>query len=261
MRVRFRGVRGSVPWALPEAAGFGCNTACIEIDDESRGAALVLDAGSGLVGADPAPRDFSILLTHYHWDHVLGLPFFAPLFRPDHGVSLHVPALPAYDAAWLDTLFGAPFFPEPLPRQPPQHLVGPGACAIEGFRIRALALNHPGGAFAYRIEGRHGDFVYATDHEFGDPAFDEPLAAFVSGAAAVVLDAHFTPDERPRHRGWGHSDWRECAGFAARCRFGALYLFHHKPGRADAELEAIERRARHVFPDTHAAREGHTLTV
>ena len=103
--------------------------------------------------------------------------------------------------------------------------------------------------------------MFATDHEFGDPAFDEPLAAFIDGAAAVVLDAHFTPGERPRFAGWGHSDWRQCAEFAAAHRAGALYLFHHRPGRTDAELASIEAEARRVFPSTHAAREGHTLSV
>jgi len=132
---------------------------------------------------------------------------------------------------------------------------------VEGFGVRALALNHPGGALAYRIAGPAGDLVYATDHEFGDPAFDEPLAAFVSGASAVVLDAHFTPDETPRYRGWGHGDWRQCAEFAAAHDIGALYLFHHKPGRTDDELAAIETAARAIFPATHTAREGHTFAI
>src|SRR5262245_35859313 len=264
MRVRFRGVRGSVPWAMPAAGGYGCNTACLEVVDDRRDAVLILDGGSGLVGVDPSQPDLSLLLTHYHWDHVLGLPYFAPLFRRDRRVSIHVPHLEGRDAEWLDVLFRAPFFPVPsnaLPRRPPQRLVEPGPAAIDGFDVRALALNHPGGALAYRIAGAGGDLVYATDHEFGDPAYDEPLAAFVAGAAAVVFDAHFTPEERARHRGWGHSDWRECAEFAARHGAGALYLFHHKPGRTDAEVDAIQAAARTIFPNTHAAREGHTITI
>src|SRR5262249_13665631 len=264
MRVRFRGVRGSVPWAVPEAAGHGCNTACLEIADERSGAVLILDGGSGIVGVDPDVPDVPLLLTHYHWDHVLGLPFFVPLFQPGRTVTLHTPRLIAYDATWFDTLFRAPFFPLPsdqLPKQPARRMVQPGAVAIDGFDIRAIALNHPGGALAYRIRGSGGDFVYATDHEFGDPAYDEPLGAFVAGAAAVVFDAHFTPDERPRFAGWGHSDWRQCAEFAAAHRVGSLYLFHHKPGRSDADLATIEAHARKVFTQTHAAREGHTITI
>jgi len=264
MRVRFRGVRGSVPLAAPEAAGVGCNTACIEAADERTGATLILDAGSGLAGVDPPARDIPLVLSHYHWDHVLGLPYFAPLFQADRTVTLYTPRLAAYDAGWFDMLFRAPFFPiscEQLPKVPPQRMVEPGRLAIDGFEVTAVALNHPGGAFAYRIGGTDGDFVYMTDHEFGDPAYDEPLAAFVAGAAAAVIDAHFTPEERPRFAGWGHSDWRQCAEFAAANGVGSLYLFHHKPGRTDAELANIGTAARRVFAATEIAREGQTFTV
>jgi len=264
MQVRFRGVRGSVAWSVPEAQGHGCNTACIEIVDERTGAVLILDAGSGIVGVSPDVADVPVLLTHYHWDHILGLPSFAPLFRADRRVTLYAPTLEAYDDAWFDTLLRAPFFPisqEALPKAPSHVAAGPGPVAVPGFDVRALALNHPGGALAYRVGGAGGDIVYATDHEFGDPAYDEPLGAFASGAAAVVLDAHFTPEERLRHRGWGHSDWRQCAEFARAHGVAALYLFHHKPGRTDDELTAIEQAARCTFPSTHTAREGHVFTI
>src|SRR5207244_10291644 len=99
------------------------------------------------------------------------------------------------------------------------------------------------------------------DHEFGNPAFDEPLAEFVNGSAALVLDAHFTPDELPQHRGWGHSDWRQCAEFAAANGVGRLFLFHHKPGRSDSALEQIRADARTVFAATDTASEETELTV
>jgi len=262
MRVTFRGVRGSVPWSVPEGIIHGCNTPCIEIYDEAAGI-LILDAGSGIVGVSPQklapqPRPVSLMLTHYHWDHLLGLPFFATLYEPGWDLTIHTPTLMAHDPSWLDTMFKSPFFPVPyehLPNKPRVQMVEPGEVGHDGFQVSALPLNHPGGSLAYRIKGASGDFVYATDHEFGNPAFDEPLADFVKGAAVLVLDAHFTPEELPLHRGWGHSDWRQCAEFAATAGAGKLYLFHHKPARSDQALVDIRAEAQKVFASTDTAAE------
>lgn len=270
MKVTFRGVRGSVPFATAAAIGHGCNTPCLELADEGTGALLILDAGSGIVGVDLAGRpaaEISALLTHYHWDHLLGLPFFAALYAPGWRVRLFTPALASHDPRWLETMFRSPFFPVPyehLPNAPQVGMLGPGRARHVGvprFEIAALPLNHPGGALAYRIRGTRGDLVYATDHEFGDPAYDRTLAEFVRGASAIVLDAHFTPDELPRYRGWGHSDWRQCAEFAAANQVGRLWLFHHKPGRTDVELENICSDARRIFAATDTAREGISFDV
>src|SRR6476660_5919020 len=110
MRVRFRGVRGSVPWSVPEGIIHGCNTPCIEIVDDRTGRILVLDAGSGIVGLVPPrltkdPHPVSLVLTHYHWDHLLGLPFFATLYTPGWPFTIHAPTLASHDPAWLDTIF------------------------------------------------------------------------------------------------------------------------------------------------------------
>jgi phosphoribosyl 1,2-cyclic phosphodiesterase len=271
MRVRFRGVRGSVPWSVPEAIVHGCNTPCIEIFDERTGGILVLDAGSGIVGVNPSSmassaieRPVALLLTHYHWDHLLGLPFFMTLYQPGWDLTIQAPILESHDPSWLDTMFKSPFFPVPyehLPNKPRVQTVEPGKVDITGFEVTSLDLNHPGGALAYRIKGATGDFVYATDHEFGDPAFDQPLGDFAKGAAVMVLDAHFTPEELPQHRGWGHSDWRQCAEFAAANGAGSLYLFHHKPGRSDAALEQIREEARKIFKATDTASEEAAIVV
>ena len=269
MRVKFRGVRGSVPWAVPEGIIHGCNTPCIEVYDEPSGALLILDAGSGIVGVQPSalltePRPVSLLLTHYHWDHLLGLPFFATLYQPGWELTIHTPTLESHDPSWLETIFRSPFFPVPvehLPNRPRVEVIVPGEMRIGGFDLSALSLNHPGGALAYRVRGLTGDLVYATDHEFGDAACDERLADFARGAAALILDAHFTPDEIPAHRGWGHSDWRTCAEFAARNDIGGLWLFHHKPGRTDEELVRIRHDAQRIFPATEAAGEREALRL
>lgn len=268
MRVRFWGVRGSVPWATPTAIGHGCNTPCLEIEDERTGARLILDAGSGIVGAGEAltgpPREIPILLTHYHWDHLQGLPFFAPLYAPGWEPAIYAPAVRSHDSEWVSTIFRSPFFPVPyehLPNRPGVELVRAGDLKIGGFDISALTLNHPGGALAYRLRGTMGDLVYATDHEFGDPEYDEPLADFARGAAALILDAHFVPQEMPQHRGWGHSDWKQCAEFAAANDVGGLWLFHHKPGRTDEELVRISRNAQQIFEAASAASEGERLQI
>jgi phosphoribosyl 1,2-cyclic phosphodiesterase len=262
MRVRFFGVRGSVPYATPASIGHGCNTACIEILDESSGRLLVLDAGSGIVGlgetiaAESAGlsirRDVPILLTHYHWDHVQGLPFFSPLYRSGAAPTVWAPVL-GRAVVDLQTIFGAPFSPIPfdrLPSPPAIKTVTTGEITINGFEIGVLKLNHPGGAFAYRIRGAGGHLVYATDHEFGNAEIDTALAAFAANASAVILDAHFTPDETATHVGWGHSDWRQCAAFASACGAMRLWLFHHMPGRSDAALDAIKGEARRLFAAT-----------
>jgi phosphoribosyl 1,2-cyclic phosphodiesterase len=266
MRVRFWGVRGSVPWATAASIGHGCNTPCLEIVDGANDRHLILDAGSGIVGVGRSlngPTDIAIVLSHYHWDHVQGLPFFAPLFARGAAVTVWAPAL-GRQFSDVETMFESPFFPVPydrLPSRPEIRMNGAGRMEINGFQVWAHPLNHPGGAFAYRIAGAGGDLVYATDHEFGNADIDLALAHFSRGARALVLDSHFTPEEMPAHKGWGHSDWSQCARFAASCGAKQLWLFHHKPGRPDDEVAAIEMAARKVFKNTRAAKEGEEFEV
>ena len=269
MYLRFWGVRGSVPWAIPAAIGHGCNTPCVEITDEHTGRTIVFDAGSGIVGlgaklAGP-PRALSIVLTHYHWDHLQGLPFLAQLYTPGWKPCIYAPKLGDATTDSINTMFQSPYFPVPherLPNRPDIELLPPpGEMTLNGFEVSSLPLNHPGGALAYRIRGITGDVVYATDHEFGDPAYDDPLAKFCENAAMLILDAHFTPDELPAHKGWGHSDWRQCAEFAKRVDAGGLWLFHHKPGRTDEELVRIRHDAQRVFRATDTASEGDAVQL
>jgi phosphoribosyl 1,2-cyclic phosphodiesterase len=268
MRLRFWGVRGSVPWTTPAAIGHGCNTPCLEITDDQSGATLVIDAGSGIAGLGPEiggpPGDLPIVLTHYHWDHLQGLPFFSQLYMPGWRPRILAPALDGAEASWLDTLFRSPFFPVPpehLPNRPRLETIQGRDLRVGPFELTAIPLNHPGGAMAYRVRGITGDIVYATDHEFGDPAYDDPLAEFCRGAAVLILDAHFTPEELPKHRGWGHSSWAQCAEFAGRVDAGGLWLFHHKPGRTDEALVRIRSDAQRIFQATETASEGEALQI
>ena len=266
MRVRFWGVRGSVPWSTAESAGIGTNTPCVQVSHGE--AMLILDGGSGIVGVgevlETTHRPVTVLLSHYHWDHVQGFPFFNPLFEPGSSTTIIGPAFDRVRPDWLRGLFAAPHFPLTLAdvASPPSFsTVDPGPFTAGGFEVTACALMHPGGCFAYRIHNPaaaagDGDLVYATDHEFGDPQADARLAAFARGAGAIIMDAHYTPDEMPRMGGRGHGSWQLCAEFAAEQRVKQLWLFHHKPGRTDAALRDIERQAQRTFPATHLAAEG-----
>jgi phosphoribosyl 1,2-cyclic phosphodiesterase len=253
---------------MPAAIGFGCNTACVDAHDEATGARLVLDAGSGLVGLGrtlvSAPQTVPLLLTHFHSDHTQGLPFFAPLYNGTWQPEIYVPDFPDVSATWLPSIFGPPSFAVPfeqLPNRPRLQRVAEKSVQIGGFAVDVQPLTHPGGSMAYRIHGATGDLCYVTDHAFGTRAIDEPLAAFCQNCAALIADAHFTPDELPAHPGWGHSTWRQAAELASSCGAAQLWLFHHKPGRTDQELTRIVEEARRVFPATAAAREGLSFDI
>jgi phosphoribosyl 1,2-cyclic phosphodiesterase len=240
----------------------GCNTPCVEIGDERTGAALILDGGTGIMSA--APRATRVLLTHYHWDHVQGLPFYAPLSERGRSVEIWGPRFGGAGPESIEALFHKPFYPvalQQLASAPTFHTVGAAELEIGGFQIRTQTLNHPGGALAYRVRSPSGDLVYATDHEFGSAGHDEALARFVRGARALIVDAHFTPEELHGHRGWGHSSWDQGARFAEANGVGQVWLFHHKPGRTDDEVVRIEAAAAGLFAPTRAAREGASFEV
>lgn len=275
MTVRFWGVRGSLPVPGPATVGVGGNTACVEVVTPGGRDAIVLDAGSGIraLGLDfqrrePGVERTHVFLSHFHWDHLQGLPYFAPLFEPGRSIRFYTTHHPETLQSVLATQMAAPFYPFPLDAVSSE----PAFCLLENQGVRVgeaphhvtvtpFPLQHPQGCAGFRLESAGRVVVYATDFERGEPAFDAVLDAQCAGADLLIADAQYTDAEFEAHRGWGHSTWRQAAELARGAKVGRLLLFHHDPARSDAEVAEIERAAQELFPATIAARESLELSV
>ncbi len=264
MWMRFWGVRGSVASPGPDTALVGGNTSCVEVVcGETR---IALDAGTGLRGlgnrllARGVPLDLTVLLSHCHWDHIQGLPFFVPLYMRD--TALTIVGAQNGVATVRETLerqMSAPVFPVRLDdvgaRIETREVKLGGTFEVGEAIVRVARGNHPGGVLAYRIEHGGRSLVYATDTEHY-ACVDPALHALAEGADVLVYDAQYTPDEYRSKVGWGHSTYVAGAELARSAGVSTLVLFHHDPTRSDDGVVAIEEKTRALFPSSMAAREG-----
>ena len=261
MVVRFWGVRGSIAVSGGAFVRTGGNTTCIEL--ECAGSRLILDGGTGLqaLGASlTGPVDATLLFSHLHWDHVQGVPFFAPAFHPGSRLRFVGPA--GLEAALADQM-RSPMFPiglEAFNADCTFQEVSPNQTWREGpFTITASTMSHPDGVLVYRVAapGRAGpcSVVFATDVEHGR-SLDPALVSFCAGADLLMHDAQYTDAEYPARRGWGHSTWAQAVEVADAAGVGQLALIHHDPQRTDAAVAAIEAEAGLRRRGTLAAREG-----
>jgi phosphoribosyl 1,2-cyclic phosphodiesterase len=267
LTVRFYGVRGSIATPGPDKTAGG-NTACVEIvAGDTR---IILDAGTGVrtIGNERMAaniRHSTILLSHLHWDHTCGLPFFTPIYVPGHRVEIASGpnGVMSHDDA-IRSLFRAPFFPisfEDLAGQvTTRELHHNDSFTIGDITVTMARLNHPDPVYGYRLDHAGQSIVYATDTEHFS-VVDPTLKRLAAGADILIYDAQYTPEEYPTKVGWGHSTWQAGAELARAAGVPQLVLFHHDPGRGDAQLAALEAAARAALPGTVAAREGLVLSA
>jgi phosphoribosyl 1,2-cyclic phosphodiesterase len=268
LTVRFLGVRGSIPTPGPDQSAGG-NTSCVEVcAGDTR---IILDAGSGLrqlgnermAQASKGPRHSTILLSHLHWDHVCGLPFFTPIYVPGHRVEIASGpnGVMPHDEA-IRSLFRAPFFPVDFNDLggvvTTRELRANDSFQIGDITVTMAKLNHPDPVYGFRLEHGGHSIVYATDTEHF-ACVDPTLKKLAAGADILIYDSQYTPEEYPSKVGWGHSTWQAGAELARAAGVPQLVLFHHDPGRTDAQLAALEATARANLPGTVAAREGMIL--
>lgn len=269
--VRFRGVRGSIACPGPETAGYGGNTACIELRCGDR--LVVLDAGTGLreLGsalAGRGPLEADILLSHTHLDHVVGLPFFAPLFDARNRFAVRAGHLSERGGvrSVLERMLSPELFPVPLEGFAAElrcidFRAGEAFALAGGIHVRTAPLDHPGGATGYRVEygGRSVCYVSDTGHKPGEP--NRNILGLIEGADIVIYDAMFTEEEFARHPDWGHSTWNEGAGLCEAAGADTLLLFHHDPRRDDEAMERLGAEAARHRSGTQVAREGMVLSL
>lgn len=258
IELKFWGVRGSIPTPVSENLGFGGNTACIALRVAGQ-PPLIFDAGSGICRLGNTLRKemaFHIFLTHFHWDHIQGIPCFAPLFDANCSTTIHSSREPGDLERILSVQMLAPYFPVAMPAHLAYRQIETGGTRIGPLLVRPFPLHHPDGATGYRIECGDVSIVYASDHEHGKPATDAILRRYAEQADVLIYDAQYTAEEYEHRRGWGHSTWREAVKFAREARVKQLILFHHDPLRADRQLDRIVRDAQSEFENTIAAQEG-----
>jgi phosphoribosyl 1,2-cyclic phosphodiesterase len=270
--IRFWGVRGSLPCPGPATKRYGGNTPCVEVRCGER--LIILDAGTGLrelgdqLMQDGGAIDADILLTHCHYDHVIGIPFFTPFYHPQHRFRMWAGnLLPEFRLkSVMQRMMSEPLFPIGIDTFKADidyrdfhagESVAPGG----GVTIRTVALNHPGGATGFRIEYGGRSVAYLTDNEGDREGRDEALIAAARGADLVIYDTAYTEEEIDDKKGWGHSTWQYGMRLADAAGAGTFCLFHHAPEHDDAAMDAMLAEAQAARPGTIAAIEGETIRL
>lgn len=266
LNLEFWGVRGTCPVSGKNRIKYGGHTPCSSFEPPD-GSILILDAGTGIRNlGDKLQKKrsgkreyFHLFLTHFHLDHIMGLPFFEPLYSPEVTLVIYADCSPQKTEEYLNSLMGGCYFPVSFLETQSKKIfkqVHEEGMEIGNNHISLSPLHHPQGSVAYKIQSDNDTVVFATDTEHPREGIDRRLADFSADADVLVYDAMFTPEEYESGKsGWGHSTWLEGTKLAIESGVKKLYLSHFNPDHSDGQLDTIIAMAREQFPQTYAARE------
>ena len=272
MEITFWGVRGTAPVSGKEKNKYGGHTLCASVVT-CGGEKIIVDAGTGvrqlgeklIKEKGKAPLHLSLLLTHFHLDHIIGLPFFAPLYLEDVHMTFYAPALPDETKKYLTGLMARRYFPQDFLKTESKKTfkeVPEESFSLGPLLVSHCPLIHPQGSIAFKIQEKEKSIVFASDTEPPEQGMDEKLISFVRRASIFVYDAMYTPQEyESGKRGWGHSTWLEGTKIAKAAGVGSLYLSHFNPGHSDRQIDRMVMLARREFSKTHGARQGLKKTL
>jgi phosphoribosyl 1,2-cyclic phosphodiesterase len=280
MRVTFYGVRGSIATPGRATVRYGGNTVCVEVLTRD-GNLIILDAGTGIrelgnhLVKSPLPESIPVFITHNHWDHIIGAPFFAPMWRKDAHIVLHALSDGAHSRLHNRVLFDGEHFPvraSDIPARVEISKLEGESVRIGSARVSRVALNHPGEADGFRIDDDDGaSLCYLTDNELNPPGQARTtmtdLARFAAGTTLLIHDAQYLKNDMPLKRGWGHSVVDDVLELGRLAEARTLALHHHDPERDDEALDGVanyaERYSREHAPNMRClvASEGLTLDL
>ena len=268
MEITFWGVRGSTPVNGPEFIEVGGHTSCVSIYTAAK-ELYIFDGGSGLLNLGNWMREEGLMraklfFSHLHLDHIIGLPFFTPIWTPNFQLELFSSHFDLKDF-FSKHLFHHPIFPvefhelQALIHQRP--LVPGEALHFGEDRMSMIALSHPGGSIGYRLDTPEGSFAYMTDTECDGDVIEPKQKEFLEGVDLMVYDTTFFPHEYEKKRGWGHSTHQQAAHLAKAAGVKQLALFHHDPSHTDIIVAQAVLEAQEIFPSTIAATQGLKIKV
>jgi phosphoribosyl 1,2-cyclic phosphodiesterase len=268
--VRFWGVRGSIACPGPDTVRYGGNTSCVEIRCGER--LMIFDGGTGLrpfgdaLMAKGQPLDLDLFYSHTHFDHICGLPFFAPCYDPHSHIRIwagHLKPGPGIEAV-LCNMMMAPLFPIPMGIftarvEFTDFTAGEVLSPHPEIALRTTRLNHPNGATGYRIEYGGKSVAYVTDTEHRGGRRDPSILPLIDHADLLIYDSTYTDAEYKTRKNWGHSTWEEGVRLADAAQVGKFVIFHHDPGHNDVFMDGIAAAAEVARPGTIVAQEGLVL--